>query len=175
MKFVQDSTVNFVAQREGFEATAYPDYSQYSIGYGSGKMPDGRSVRPGDTITEPEARKLLRAMLIDYATVVQSSVTSTINQNQFDALVSLCYNIGKAGFLRSSVLKRVNENPNNFEEIEASFKMWNTAGGAVNPGLVKRRQAEADLYKKSPAGGLFFFVIIAIAFVFRIIRKTRKK
>lgn len=174
MRFVQDSTVNFVAQWEGFRATAYLDYSQYSIGYGSGKMPDGRTVRPGDTITEPEARKLLRTLLIDYATVVQSSVTSAINQNQFDALVSLCYNIGKAGFLRSSVLKRVNENPNNFEAIEAAFKMWNTAGGAVNSGLVKRRQAEADLYKKSPAGGLFFFVIIAIAFVIGLVKKRKK-
>lgn len=155
MPNVTNSTIDFVAQWEGFSNTAYWDYSQWSIGYGSGIMPNGQKVKQGDTITIADARELLRKMLIDYGNTVNSVIQKPINQNQFDALVSLCYNIGKSGFSGSSVVKRVNENPNNFPAIEAAFKLWNKAGGVVNSGLVRRRQAEADLYKRSSAGGFF--------------------
>ena len=72
-----------------------------------------------------------------------NKITSPTNQNQFDALVSLCYNIGVAGFLNSSIFKKVNANPND-PSINEAFKMWKNAGG--KPILLNRRIREANLY-----------------------------
>jgi lysozyme len=59
--------------------------------------------------------------------------------------VSLAYNIGLAGLAKSSLLKKVNVNPND-TTITNSFMIWNKAGGKVLNGLTKRRAIEAKLY-----------------------------
>src|SRR5690606_30423679 len=74
-------------------------------------------------------------------------VTSTINQNQFDALVSFSYNIGLGSLKSSTLLKRVNNNPQD-ADICNQFSRWNKAGGKVLLGLTRRRKEEAELYFK---------------------------
>jgi lysozyme len=69
------------------------------------------------------------------------------NQNQFDAMVSLAFNIGLGNFKKSSVLKKFNLDPND-KTIEDSFNLWNKGGGKVLAGLTIRRVAEAKLYFK---------------------------
>ena len=72
-----------------------------------------------------------------------------VNDNQFSAMVSLCYNIGVVGFANSSVLRFTNEG--RLAEAAASFALWNKAGGQVLRGLVRRRAAEAELFNKVQA------------------------
>ena len=69
----------------------------------------------------------------------------TLTQNQFDALVSFCYNVGPANLKASTLLKKVNANPND-ETIREELKKWNKGGGKVLKGLTRRREAEANLY-----------------------------
>ena len=64
---------------------------------------------------------------------------------QFDALVSFAYNVGTANFAKSTLLKKVNANPND-ASIRAEFGKWNKSNGRVLKGLVTRRKEEADLY-----------------------------
>ena len=76
---------------------------------------------------------------------MDKAITADIGQNQFDALVSLAYNIGVSAFAKSTVAKRVNANPND-PTIRDAFLLWSKAAGKVLAGLVRRRTAEADLY-----------------------------
>ena len=119
-----------------------------TIGYGATFYPDGKKVTMSDkAITEAEGTALLASMLTKFEQYVDSYCIDTITQNQFDALVSFCYNLGPANLKASTLLKKVNANPND-ETIRAEFMKWTKAGGKVLKGLVTRRTAEADLYFK---------------------------
>jgi lysozyme len=84
-------------------------------------------------------------MLDTYEKSVDSFCRDDINQNQFDALVSFAYNLGVGNLKSSTLLKKVNANPSD-PTIRDEFMKWVNGGGKKLPGLVKRRQAEADLY-----------------------------
>jgi lysozyme len=114
-----------------------------TIGYGH----TGKDVTEGKTITQAEAEQLLRADLQWAEDAVNESLPN-LNQNQFDALASLVYNIGKPAFSVSTLLKKAKANAND-PAIRAEFAKWRNGGGKVLPGLVKRRAAEAELYFKS--------------------------
>ena len=75
---------------------------------------------------------------------VNSCNSSTINQNQFDALVSWVYNFGNGNLTSSTMLKVLNSG--DYDGVPAQIKRWNKAGGKVLEGLTRRRQAEADLF-----------------------------
>jgi lysozyme len=98
-------------------------------------------------ITEVEARNILKHELNEFAKRVDSITIDTINQAQFDALTSFAYNIGAGALRTSTLLKRVNSNPND-KNIKSHFMKWVNANGKVMNGLINRRQAEADLYYK---------------------------
>jgi lysozyme len=95
--------------------------------------------------TEQRAVELLAWSLSGFEQYVDSYCVDTITQNQFDALVSFCYNLGPANLKSSTLLKKVNANPND-PTIRAEFLKWNKAGGRALAGLTRRRTAEADLY-----------------------------
>jgi len=76
--------------------------------------------------------------------VVNKNVTSEINQNQHDAMVDFTYNVGSGNFTGSTLLRLVNQG--NFQLASEQFGEWVHAGGQVIPGLVRRRQAEANLF-----------------------------
>lgn len=94
-------------------------------------------------ITRDRAIDLFKNLLKHYELAVYSVTRDDINQNQFDALVSLCYNIGITAFKASTVLKRVNSNPNALN-VSAGFERWQYAGG--KPVLFARRKREIALY-----------------------------
>lgn len=81
----------------------------------------------------------------DFAKHVNKLLTSEVNQEQFNSLVSICYNIGKTNFSKSTLLKLVNINPKD-QNIYKEFLKWNKANKKVVDGLTKRREAEAKLY-----------------------------
>lgn len=126
---------------EGCKLSAYKcPANVWTIGYGS----TGSHVKPGMQITEQEAEKLLREDLSRFEKAVAEDAPNA-TQNQFDAMVSLAFNIGIAGFRRSSVrrLHRAGDH----QGAAKAFLMWSKAGGKTLRGLVRRREAEAALYR----------------------------
>jgi lysozyme len=134
---------------EGFRAAPYKCSAGVpTIGYGATFYPGGKKVTMTDkAITEEQAVELLANMLVSFEKYVDSYCIDTITQNQFDALVSFAYNLGPANLKASTLLKKVNANPND-ESIKLEFMKWVKAGGKTLKGLVRRREAEADLYFK---------------------------
>ncbi len=95
--------------------------------------------------TQADADRVLKADLVEFEGHVNDIVKSAINQNQFDALVSLCFNIGPTNMLTSTIIKKVNTNPND-PSISREFDKWIYSGGRKYIGLVNRRKDEAKLY-----------------------------
>jgi lysozyme len=117
-----------------------------TIGYGNTFYENGKKVTLTDPlITESRANDLLINSLAKFEQYVDSYCIDSINQHQFDALVSFCYNLGPQNLKSSTLLKKVNVNPSD-PTIALEFMKWTKAGGKTLKGLVKRRQAESDLY-----------------------------
>lgn len=125
-----------------------------TIGYGNTFYPNGRKVTMRDNpITKDYAFEMLKVVADMFARDVDMLVTSNVNQNQFNALVSFAFNLGSdidadnipEGLGDSSLLRKVNANPND-AAIAKEFIKWNKAGGRVLDGLTKRRIAESTLY-----------------------------
>jgi lysozyme len=104
----------------------------------------GEPYKVGRAITREESRKLFKKDTAWAVDAVNRLVTRPINQNQFDALVSLVFNIGEKAFARSTVLRETNRG--NFAAAAKAFGLWNKARGRVLKGLVRRRKAEAELF-----------------------------
>lgn len=117
-----------------------------TIGYGNAYYPDGKRVTLLDKdITKQQAFDMFKEVANRFAKRVDTLVTSNLNQNQFNALVSFAYNVGTGNFSSSTLLKKVNRNPNDLT-IKDEFLRWNKAGGKVLNGLTNRRNEEAILY-----------------------------
>jgi len=117
-----------------------------TIGYGNTYYPDGKRVTLLDKdITKQQAFDMFKEVANRFAKRVDALVTSNINQNQFNALVSFAYNVGTGNFSSSTLLKKVNRNPDDLT-IKDEFLRWNKAGGKVLNGLTNRRNEEAILY-----------------------------
>jgi len=139
--------LELIKKYEGFRAKAYLCPSNVkTIGFGSTYYEDGSKVKLTDSpITLERATELLEALLVSYERSVDSYCVDTINQNQFDALCSFAYNCGVGNLKSSTLLKKVNKNPND-PTIKDEFLKWNKGGGKVLSGLTKRRIEEAQLY-----------------------------
>jgi len=143
---ISDKGLKLIQEFEGLKLTAYQDViGIWTIGYGNTFYLDGNIVKKGNKVTKPQAEALLKATIKEFEAKVESLVKAKLNQNQFDALVSFTYNVGPANLKKSTLLKKVNINPND-ESIAQEFIKWNKAGGKVVDGLTRRRQAESDLY-----------------------------
>jgi lysozyme len=130
---------------EGCRLTAYQDDSPQKIWtIGVGHV---NGVVPGMTITQEEAGDLLAEDLANAEAAVNSLVKVPLSQPQFDALVSFTFNLG-AGALRESTLLR-KLNAGDYQGAAAEFGKWCHAGNQVLPGLVRRRAAEAAMFKET--------------------------
>ncbi|MDD2965445.1 MAG: lysozyme [Bacteroidales bacterium] len=117
----------------------------WTIGIGTTVYPNGTKVKPGDKCTVEQAFEYLRHDLTQAEEDVCQAAKVQLTQQQFDALVSFTYNLGGLSLKGSTLLKKVNANPND-PTIEAEFNKWVYANKVKLPGLVKRRKAEAWLY-----------------------------
>lgn len=134
---------------EGLKLSAYKDSAGIpTIGYGNITYENGVKVKMGDKITQDRADKLFQYFADKFASQVSPLIKKTITQNQFNAMVSLAYNIGIGAFSKSTLLKKVNVNPND-PTIKDEFMKWKLAGGKVIQGLLNRRAKEAELYFKN--------------------------
>lgn len=132
---------------EGFRPNAYIPVpgDVPTIGYGFTK-----GVDMGDTMTLEEAEHRLIEEVRPYEQAVAQACTLRPNQNEFDAMVLLCYNIGIAGFRRSSVLKAHNRGDK--PAASRAFGLWNKSGGKEYAGLTRRRGLEGARYLKPSSG-----------------------
>lgn len=131
---------------EGFRGKAYQcQAGRWTWGYGSTE-----NVKEGDEITEPDASLLLSRELIPYEHAVSTATNGCCNQNQYDALVMLAWNIGIEGMRTSSVIKA--HDRGDFIAASRAFGLWNkytnpaTKQKMVSTGLTRRRAIEATLY-----------------------------
>lgn len=145
---------NGVKMIEGFEGgpylNAYPDPATggapWTIGYGH-----TGGVSPGEHITQAQAEQFLKSDLQTAENAVRSSIHVPITQNQFDACVSLAFNIGGYGFEQSAVVARLNSG--NYAGAQQAFGEYNHANGQVLAGLTRRRAQEAALFGSSAPSG----------------------
>lgn len=137
---------DIIKHYEGCELEAYLCPAGIpTIGYGSTFYADGKPVKLGDKITQQQADELLPALVNKFAISVNNGLKVDIKQYQFDALVSLTYNIGIGNFRKSTLLGLINKKAADFQ-IASEFAKWNKSNGEVLKGLVKRRKSEATLY-----------------------------
>ena len=107
-----------------------------TIGYGH-----IAGVTVGQVISQAQAENMLKSDMAKYEKYVTDNVKITLNENQFSALVSFCYNCG-VGNLRTLVRNRTDD------QIAEAMLLYNKAGGNVLKGLVRRREAERKLFLK---------------------------
>ena len=137
---ISETGIQLIKKFEGCALKAYKcPAGIWTIGYGH-----TYGVKEGQTITKKEAEAFLRQDLLTFETFVSNLVTVAINQNQFDALVSFCYNLGPGNLRSSTLLKRINAG--DFNGAAEQFDRWVYANGKKLSGLVKRRAAEKALF-----------------------------
>ena len=136
--------LHLTEQYEGCKLTAYPDPATggdpWTIGYGH----TGSDVHPNMTITQQQAEELLMKDVQKASQAVNSKVHTDITQDEFDALVDFVFNVGAGNFAGSTLLKKINEG--DMEGAAHEFEKWDMAAGKHMAGLLKRRQAEENLF-----------------------------
>jgi spore coat assembly protein SafA len=149
---VSSAGLDLVKNAEGLSLTAYKDSGGvWTIGYGH-----TAGVKPGEKITPAQAQQYLKDDMATAENAVRNDVKVPLTQGQFDALVSLTYNVGAGALQSSTLLKKLNAG--DYAGAQAQFGKWvygqNSKGNEVIlPGLVTRRQNEADLFgSKGPQG-----------------------
>lgn len=146
-KQVSTAGIQLIYGFEGVRFVAYDDgVGIWTIGYGTTVYPNGIKVKKGDICTEEQAKFYMTYDLKKFERTVNKVVVVEINQNQFDVLVSLAYNIGIDAFVKSTLLRKLNAG--DYKGAAAQFDVWNRASGRVMQGLVNRRAVERQLFEK---------------------------
>jgi lysozyme len=119
----------------------------WTIGYGNTFYEDGTKVKQGDKITKERAYELfVNITNMSFVDPIKKRLLKVqINENQFSALVCFAYNVGTGALAKSTLLRKVNINPNDLT-IRNEFMRWNKANRKVLRGLTLRRESEANLY-----------------------------
>lgn len=142
--------IELIKKWEGLRTKAYKCSAGVpTIGYGLTFYPNGERVKMGDIITEEQAETYLVEVLKNFQKQITPLVKTELNPHQWDALVSFSYNVGVGNLKKSTLLKKVNANPND-PSIRNEFERWVYAGKTKLNGLVARRKEEANLYFLRP-------------------------
>ena len=147
-----ENGLKLIQEFESFVNAPYLDSARvWTIGYGSTYYPNGKPVTGRDKpITREYAETIQRNVISkDFEPVINELLEKEIasgfvNQNMYDAIISLAYNIGVNGFKRSSVLRLLKQGDKH--NAGNAFLLWNMAGGKVLRGLVRRREKERKLF-----------------------------
>ena len=149
MKKISKKGIDLLKHFESYEMKAYKcPAGVWTIGFGFTQI-NGVRVKNGDIMTLEEADKELIKQLRIYENVVKKAIMiKKINQNQYDALVSLCFNIGGSSFRRSDIVKLVNSR--NFIGACRIFNLWSKSAKKRSNGLLRRRIPERNLFCSWP-------------------------
>lgn len=138
---ISDRGFNFIKEREGYSSVPYKDVvGKNTIGF-------GHLIKQGEVfgaLSSVEATALLRKDITQYEDCVNSLVTVPLTQNQFDALVSFCYNLGCTNLKNSTLLKMLNAGL--YEDAARQFLRWDRAEGKEVRGLLVRRGQEMGMF-----------------------------
>ena len=138
---ISQEGLSLIKKFEGCELKSYKCAAGvWTIGYGS-----TNGVEEGMEISQERADMLLLEDVEVFEEAVNKLVEVSLEQNQFDALVSWTFNLGSTNLQNSTLLKVLNNK--DYEGVPAQIKRWNKAGGEVLQGLVRRREAEALLFE----------------------------
>lgn len=136
---IAKSTLDFITKEEGARNKAYKDSKGlWTIGVGHLIKSDEQHLINA-TLTDEQVEDLLKSDLKWCSEAVESSVKVPLSQHQFDALYSLCFNIGETNFKKSTVVKKINEN--DLKGAADAILMWNKPAVLIN-----RRQRERALF-----------------------------
>lgn len=147
---VGSAGLDIIKQSEALRLTAYAATEDerargiWTIGYGH-----TRGVKEGDTCTVAEAEAFLREDCADAEEGIHTLVKVPLNQNQYDALVSLTFNIGRGNLMMSTLLRMLNAG--DYENAAHQFARWNKQSGKILNGLVARRAVEQELFERPVA------------------------
>lgn len=135
--------IDIIKEFEGCRLDAYQDsVGVWTIGYGHTK-----GVSKGLKITQAEAETMLVEELEnEYIPAVKGLVKVPLNDNELSALVSFTYNLGAGNLKKSTLLRLLNQGDRKGASMQ--FGSWVRAGGKVLNGLVRRREAERNLFLK---------------------------
>jgi len=137
-----------IALHEGNVLTAYQDIvGVWTIGVGHTAGAGLPHPKAGMKITAAESDEILSRDLVTFEKAVLKAVKVPLTQNQFDALVSLAFNIGAGAFAKSTLVRKLNAG--DYKGASAQFDVWNKAGGKKVQGLVNRRASERKLFDKA--------------------------
>lgn len=159
MREISNKGLESIKNSEGLKLEEYDDSAGYgTIGVGhllkQEELSTGRILINNvlvaylNGITEKQALDLLQQDAFYAINAVNRLVTVALTQNQFDALVSLTFNIGTGAFGNSTLLKKLNTGE--YSAVPYEMRRWNRAGGKVNEGLKKRREDEIRLWLDGP-------------------------
>ena len=141
-----ENGLNLIEQFEGCKLTSYKcPAGVWTIGIGSTRYADGSAVKQGQTLLNKQTALDLLANTIAPFEHAVNAVGVALNQNQFDALVSLCYNIGAGNFASSTLVKLLKSGADK-TEIADQFLRWDKANGKPLVGLTYRRMIERTLF-----------------------------
>lgn len=130
-----------ITRREGNKLKAYKDsVGIWTIGCGHTSAAGLPKVVGGMVITAAESDEILSRDLAKFEMAVNNAVKVPLSQNQFDALISLCFNIGGGAFSGSTLIRKLNHS--DYPGAADAFLSWNHAGGKEVAGLTIRRQDE---------------------------------
>lgn len=146
---ISNKGLELIQEFEGFSSVAYLCPAKIpTIGYGNTFWEDGRKVRLGEQISKTKALELLESVVNKYfAQKIFPLIKVEVNQNQFDAMTSLAYNIGVGNFAKSTLLKKVNQG--DFIGAGEEFLKWDKSNGQRLFGLTRRRQREKELFLRA--------------------------
>jgi lysozyme len=136
---IAKSTLSFITKEEGARNKAYKDSKGlWTIGVGHLIKADEQHLLTA-TLTDEQVEELLRSDLKWCSEAVESSVKVALTQAQYDALYSLCFNIGGTAFKKSTVVRKINEN--DLTGAADAILMWNKPEVLIN-----RRKRERALF-----------------------------
>ena len=140
---IAKSTLDFITKEEGARNKAYKDSKGlWTIGVGHLIKADEQNLITA-TLTDEQVEDLLRSDLKWCSEAVETSVKVPLQQHQFDALYSLCFNIGETNFKKSTVVKRINAN--DLKGAADAIEMWNKPAVLVNRRKREKAMFLADL------------------------------
>lgn len=136
-----------LALHEGYKEAAYDDgVGVQTVGFGSTRLADGQPVRRGDRLPVPRALVRLGDDVARFEREMRACIGEVpLYQREWDAYVSLTYNIGAGTFCRSTLVRKLKGTPPDYVAACAEILRWNRAGGQVSVGLSRRRAAEFKL------------------------------
>lgn len=156
MMKISSRGLGLLTQWEGFKTYIYKDtagYNTIGVGHlltkqeeslGYIVLPD-RKIFLNKELSKKDVIDLLQNDLPKYESTVSAVITVPLNQDQFDALVSFCFNIGITAFKNSTLVKVLNSKK--YDLVKTELKKWTKSGGKVTQGLINRRANEIKLWE----------------------------